>query len=155
MDDAQANHGGSEMSDIGPVQYLIVAFPGNKFRGEIAPALADLVESGMVRIIDLTFVGKGEDGEVFTFELADLDPDVQEALSKLGAESSGLFNEEDLKATAEELEPNSSAALLVWEDLWAIRVADAIRDADGVVLDFDRVPHEVVVAAREWAAANV
>ena len=72
----------------------------------------------------------------------------------MGAQSGGLFNEEDLQAAAEELEPNSSAALLVWEELWAKEVAEAMRNAGGVLLDYDRVPHDVVVAAREWARAN-
>src|SRR4051812_15426419 len=140
--------------EAAPVEYMIVAFPGNRFRGEIAPALKELVDSGTIKIIDLTFVGKDEDGSVVTFEVADLDPDVQEALESLGAEVSGLFNEEDLMAAAEELEPNTSAALLVWEDLWAGRLAQALRDAGGELLDLGRVPHEVVQAARDWAAAN-
>jgi len=142
------------MSEAGPVEYMIVAFPGNKFKGEILPELADLVESGTIRIIDLTFVVKGEDGEVAGFELADLDPDVQSALEQMGAESSGLFNEEDLELAAEAMEPNSAAALLVWEDLWAAKLADKIRDADGVLVDIQHIPHEVVMAAREWAAEN-
>jgi hypothetical protein len=142
------------MTEVGPVEYMIVAFPGNKFRGEIAPALQELVDSGTVRIIDLAFVGKNAEGEVLALELSDLDQDVQEALSSLGGEPSGLFNEDDLMAAAEELEPDSSAALLVWEDLWAARLAQAIRDADGRLLDLERVPHEVVEAAREWASAN-
>ena len=142
------------MSEIGPVEYMIVAFPGNKFRGEIAPALQELVDSGTVRIIDLAFVAKDGDGEVVSLELSDLDSDVQDALTKLGGEESGLFNEDDLMAAAEELEPDSSAALLVWEDVWAARLGQAIRDADGVLLDLERIPHEVVMAAREWAAAN-
>ena len=142
------------MSEIGPVEYMIVAFPGNKFTGEIAPALQELVESETIRIIDLAFVAKDSDGEVAGFELSDLDPEVQAALEKTGAEAAGLFNEEDLAAAAEELEPNSSAALLVWEDLWAARLADSIRDAGGELYDLGRVPHEIVVAAREWAHAN-
>jgi uncharacterized protein DUF6325 len=142
------------MSEIGPVEYMVVAFPGNKFRGEIAPALQELVDSGTVRIIDLAFVVKDADGDVAALEVSDLDPDVQAALEGTGAEATGLFNEEDLMAAAEELEPNSSAALLVWEDLWAARLAQAIRDANGVLLDLERIPHEVVIAAREWAAAN-
>ena len=140
------------MSDeIGPVEYLIVAFPGNKFRGEIAPALADLVEAGTIRIMDIAFVGKDEDGNVAAFELMDLDPDVREGLENLGAEVTGLFSEEDLEAAAEELEPNTSAALLVWEDVWAREVAQAMRDAGGVLFDFGRLPHEVVQAARDYA----
>jgi Family of unknown function (DUF6325) len=144
----------TEAADIGPVEYLVVAFPGNEFRGEIAPALADLVEAGTIRIIDIAFASKGENGEVAAFELNDLDPEVRKGLEKLGAQPGGLFNEEDLMAAAEELDPNSSAALLVWENVWAKPVADAIRDAGGEVYDYDRIPHEVVVAAREWAQAN-
>jgi hypothetical protein len=144
----------TEAAEIGPVEYLIVAFPGNEFRGEIAPALADLVEAGTIRIIDIAFASKSENGEVAAFELSDLEPAVREGLEKLGATSGGLFNEGDLMAAAEELDPNSSAALLVWENVWARPVAKAIQDAGGVVFDYDRVPHEVVVAAREWALAN-
>jgi hypothetical protein len=142
------------VDEIGPVHYLIVAFPGNQFKGEIAPALADLVEAGTIRIIDIAFVGKSADGDVAAFELSDIDPEVKAGLENLGADASGLFNEEDLMAAAEELEPDSSAALLVWEDLWAVEVKNAIQNAGGEVLDFDRIPHEVVQAAREWAAAN-
>ena len=137
------------MDEIGPVDYLIVAFPGNKFRGEIAPALADLVDVGTIRIIDLAFVSKDADGEVLAFELNDLDPEVRAGFERAGVEVQGLFNEEDLAAAGEELELNSSAALLVWENVWARDVAQKMRDAGGILLDFDRVPHEVVQAARE------
>jgi Family of unknown function (DUF6325) len=140
--------------EIGPVDYLIVAFPGNRFRGEIAPALADLAGAGTIRIIDLAFVSKDEDGEIAAFELTELDPEVREGLENLGVEVQGLFNEDDLMAAASELEPNSSAALLVWENVWAKGVAQAIRDAGGEVFDFGRLPHEAVEAAREYALAN-
>jgi len=136
------------------VDYLIVAFPGNKFRGEIAPALAELVDAGTIRIMDIAFVGKDADGEVAAFELTELDPDVREGLERMGIEVTGLFNEEDLMAAAEELDPNSSAALLVWENLWAAKVAQAMRDAGGVLFDFGRIPHEVVQAAHDYAVAN-
>jgi hypothetical protein len=143
------------MTEIGPVDYLIVAFPGNEFRGEIAPALGDLVETGTIRIIDLAFVGKDAEGNVAAFELTDIDPEVREGFEKAGVEINGLFNEDDLAAAGEELEPNSSAALLVWENVWAQNVAQAMRDAGGEVLDFERIPHEVVQAARDAALANV
>jgi hypothetical protein len=139
------------MEEIGPVDYAIIAFPGNKFRGEIAPALADLVESNTIRLIDVAFVGKSEGGDVVAFELTELDPDVQASLDKLGIEVQGLLNEDDLRDAAEELEPNSSAALLVWENVWAREVTQAMRDAGGELLAFERLPHEVVQAAREWA----
>ena len=142
------------MDEIGPVDYMIVAFPGNEFRGEIAPALAELVEAGTIRIIDLAFVGKDSDGEIVAFEVSDLDPDVREGLEKIGIEVSGLFNEDDLMSAGEELEPNTSAALLVWENVWARDVAQKMRDAGGVLLDFERLPHEVVQAARDAVLAN-
>jgi Family of unknown function (DUF6325) len=139
------------MEEIGPVDYAIVAFPGNRFRGEIAPAIADLVEAGTIRIIDIAFVGKDQDGNAVAMELMELDPDVQEALEKAGIEVSGLFNEDDLMDAADGLEPNSSAALLVWENVWARKVSQAMRDAGGELIAFERLPHEVVQAAREWA----
>ena len=139
---------------IGPVEYLIVAFPGNQFKGEIVPALAELVEAGTIRIIDLAFVMKDADGAVVAAELGDLDSDVFKAFDALSPEGLGLLNEEDLAAAGEELEPNSSAALLVWEDVWATKLRDAILNAGGEVLDLERLPYEVVQAAVEFANAN-
>ena len=144
----------NETGEIGPVDYLIVALPGNEFRGEIAPAVAKLVEAGTIRIIDLAFVTKDESGDVAALELTDLDPDVRAGFEEMGVEVNGLFNEDDLMAAAEELDPNSSAALLVWENVWARDAAQAIRDAGGEIYDFARLPHEVVQAAREYALAN-
>jgi hypothetical protein len=141
-------------TELGPVDCMIVAFPGSEFRGEIGPALARLIENQTIRIMDLTFVTKDENGETASIELMDMDPQVREGLENLGIEVSGLFNEEDLEAAAAELEPGSSAALLVWENLWAKEVAQAMRDAGGVVFDFERVPHEVAQAARDYALAN-
>jgi hypothetical protein len=142
------------MKELGPVDYLIVAFPGNQFKGEIVPALADLVENGTIRIIDLAFVGKNAAGEVVAFELLDLDPEVKKAFEDMGVEVNGLLNEDDLMSTGEKLDPDTSAALLVWENLWARNVADALRDAGGILVDFQRIPHEVVQAARDAVLAE-
>ena len=139
------------MEEIGPVDYAIIAFPGNRFRGEIAPAIAELVEDGTIRIIDIAFVGKDEAGNAVAMELTELDADVQEALDSIGVEVSGLLNDDDLIDAAEALEPNSSAAMLVWENVWARKVAQAMRDAGGELVAFERLPHDVVQAAREWA----
>ena len=139
------------MEEIGPVDYAIIGFPGNKFRGEIGPALADLVDAGTIRIIDIAFVGKNADGDVVAFELTELDPDVQAGLEKAGIEVNGLLSEDDLAKSGEALEPDSSAALIVWENVWARKVTQAMRDAGGILLAFERVPHEAVQDAREWA----
>jgi Family of unknown function (DUF6325) len=139
------------MEEIGPVDYAIVAFPGNRFRGEIGPALAELVEANTIRIIDIAFVGKNAGGDVVAFELTELDPDVQESLDRAGIEVNGLLNEDDLQQAGEGLDPETSAAMIVWENVWARKVTQAMRDAGGVLIAFERVPHEVVQAAREWA----
>ena len=142
------------MDEIGPVDYAIIAFPGSRFTGRIAPALADLVDKGTVRIIDAAFVSRDDLGVVSGFELTELDPEVQAGFESAGVEINGLFNEEDLMAAGEELEPGSSAVLLVWENLWARSIAQAVREADGELLDFGRIPHEIVQGAREWALEN-
>jgi hypothetical protein len=139
------------MEEIGPVDYAIIGFPGNKFRGEIGPALADLVDAETIRIIDIAFVGKNSDGDIVAFELTELDPEVQKGLDKLGIEVQGLLTEDDMKATGEGLEPDSSAAMIVWENVWARKVTQAMRDAGGILLAFERVPHEVVQGARALA----
>jgi hypothetical protein len=139
------------MDEIGPVDYAVIAFPGNQFDGDIAPALADLVEAGTIRLIDAAFVSKDELGNVTAFEVTELAPDVRERLDALNLEVHGLVNEQELAAIGQELELNTSAALLVWENVWARSVAQKMRDAGGMLIAFERVPHDVVQAAREWA----
>jgi hypothetical protein len=139
------------MEEIGPVDYAVIAFPGNKFRGEIAPAIADLVDAGTIRVIDVAFVGKNAEGDAVAMELMELDPDVQEGLDKAGVVVGGLFNEDDLMDVAADLPPETSAAVLVWENVWARKVTQAMRDAGGELVTFERLPHDVVQAAREWA----
>ena len=138
------------MDEIGPVDYAVIAFPGNRFRGEIGPALSDLVESGTIRIIDIAFVGKNPDGDVVALELTELDPDVQASLDSAGIEVGGLLNEDDLRSTADALEPDSSAALIVWENVWARR-SPRRCGTRAACSSPSTIPHEIVQAAREWA----
>jgi uncharacterized membrane protein len=140
---------------VGPIEYLVVAFPGNKFKGEIIPALAELVENGTIRILDLVFIIKDEDGNVGAVELGELDPeDEAAAMSDIADVDAGLLNEEDIQLAAESLENNSSAGLLVFENVWATRFAEAVRNADGQLLANERIPYEVVQAALAYAAAE-
>jgi hypothetical protein len=139
---------------VGPVEYMIVAFPGNQFKGEVIPALQELVDNGTINVIDLAFVIKDAEGNMAALEAGDLDSDVGAAFAKLGGANGGLLNQEDLEAAAEELEPNSSAALLVWEDVWATKLRDAILNAGGELLDLERLPGDVVQAAVDWAHEN-
>ncbi len=127
---------------IGPVEYLLLGFPGNQFKGDIAPALGRLIENQTVRIIDLVFISKDSQGDVTAFEFDQLEE--LAPFADLQGEAGGMVNEEDIAYAAAALEPDSSAALLVWEDTWATELAQAIRDADGVVLEGARIPHELV-----------
>ena len=140
---------------IGPVEYGVVAFPGNQFKGEIAPALRELVESRTIRIIDLAFVLKDEDGNVAGVELEDAGSEVLRAFEALTYDRDGLISDNDLKEIGAALDPNSSALVMVWEDLWATKLAEAVRNAGGIVVDIQRVPYDVVQAAVDFAAAPV
>ena len=130
---------------LGPVEYIVVAFPGNKFNGEILPELISLVESGTVRILDLVFIGKDIDGEIVAFEIDEMD-EMAESVG-LEGEFGGLISPSDIEHAASGLEPNSSAALLIWEDLWALPFAVALRNSNGVLLEGGRIPHEIIEPA--------
>lgn len=130
---------------IGPVEYLVIGFPGNQFNGEIAPALADLIGSGTIRVLDLLFFSKDADGNTTTFEFDQLDE--LAPFAELDGEVGGLISEEDMEHAAEALEPNMSGAVLIWEDTWAVPLADALRASGGVLIEGSRIPHELVEAA--------
>ncbi len=128
----------------GPVDCVLIRFPGNKFRGEIAPALADLVNDGTIHIIDLVFILKDENGEVTAAELTDLGDDAA-TFDDVEGDIGELLSEEDIMDAAEELDANTSALLIVFENSWAARLATAMRNADGEVLAFERIPHDIVM----------
>lgn len=138
---------------MGPVEYLVVEFPGNQFKGEIVPALAELVNSGTIRIIDLVFIKKDAEGRIKIFELSELAHDEAAMFDTLEGEIDNLLNEEDLVAAGERLQANSSAAILVFENAWAARLSQAIQRANGRLVDNARVPADVVQAA--MAAAGL
>jgi Family of unknown function (DUF6325) len=133
--------------DIGPVEYLILGFPGNMFTGQIVPELAKLIDSGLVRIIDLTFITKDADGLVQVVEYDAIEE--LAAFAGLEGEVGGILTDEDVAHAALSLEPNSSAALLVWEDTWATPFAVAVRNANGVILEGARIPREFIEAAMD------
>lgn len=128
----------------GPVEMLAVKFPGNKFTGEIAPALEELVDSGMIRIIDLLFVLKDEKGEVFVYEMNAFGDEVAAVLEPMVQQDDELLSQSDAESIALLLEPNSSAALLLFENTWATRFVTALANADGELLVNARIPRAVI-----------
>jgi len=131
---------------VGPCDLIVVKFPGNKFKGEIAPALANLVDKGTIKIIDILFAIKDEKGDLAILELKDLDGDgVADVVAVV--EVDGAIGPEDVELAADGLEPNSSALLLLFENTWAAEVTQAMRDADGELLFMERIPAAVVEEA--------
>jgi uncharacterized membrane protein len=135
------------MASMGPIEYVVIGFPGNRFKGEIVPAVAELVDNDVVRIIDVAFIKKDADGNTTMFEYNVLDDVLAFGFADIDGEAGGVLSDEDLELAAETLEPDSSAALIVWEHRWAARVARAIRDAGGRIIAGERVPDEIVEQA--------
>jgi hypothetical protein len=142
-----------DLSEMGPIDYLLVEWPGRQPKGEVAPHLVDLVERGLIRILDLAFIAKGEDGSVTGIELADLGGDVAELAIFEGA-SSGLLSDEDVSEAGNALEPGTSAALLVFENTWAAPFASAVRRSGGQLVASGRIPVQAVLAALDAAEAS-
>lgn len=128
----------------GPVEMLVVKFPGNEFTGEIAPALAELIETGMIRVIDLLFVIKDKSGTIAVYEQDGWGDAVAAVFEPLVQPEDELFSRADAESAAILLEPNSSAAMLLFENTWAARFATAMANANGEVLVNVRVPREVI-----------
>ena len=137
----------NDLQDIGPIDYLVVEFPGSKMTGEGLPLLVDLVDRGIIRILDLVFVKKELDGSVRGVAIADLDKDGQLDLAVFEGASSGLLAQEDLVEAGGVLEPGSSAGLLVYENRWAAPFASALRRGGGQVVASGRIPVQDVLAA--------
>jgi uncharacterized membrane protein len=131
----------------GSVEIAVVEFPGSKFTGQIAPALAELVNDGIVTIIDLVFVTKDENGTVASVELADIEEEIANAFDGVEGDVKGLLSDEDLQLAGEALSAGSSAVLIVWENTWARRLVGAIRGAGGRLVAHDRLDAETVAAA--------
>jgi hypothetical protein len=139
----------TQVDELGPVDYIVVEFPGSKFSGEIAPALRDLVERGLVRVLDLLVIKKEQDGTVDAFELSDLDDTEIGELRRHEGDLAMLLSEDDVKAVAAAVEPGSSAGVLVWENSWAAPFASAVRHSGGQLVASGRIPIQALAAAVE------
>lgn len=143
----------TEAPEMGPIDYLLVEWPGRQPNGEVAPHLVDLVDRGLIRILDLTFIAKDDEGNVAALELADLGGEVTELAVFEGA-SSGLLGDDDVEQAGDVLEPGTSAALLVFENSWAAPFVSAVRRSGGELVASGRIPAEEILAALDAAEAN-
>lgn len=138
--------------EMGPIDYILVEWPGRQPNGEVAPHLVDLVDRGLIRILDLAFVTKDEDGSVAGLELSDLGDGAGELEVFEGA-SSGLLGDDDLNEAAAALEPGTSAAILVFENTWAAPFVAAVQRSGGQLVASGRIPADDVLAALDAAEA--
>lgn len=136
-----------ELETMGPIDYIVVEFPGNRMTGEAFPLLVDLVDRGLIRIIDLVFIRKDADGSVTALDISDIDRDGSLDLAVFQGASSGLLGSDDLEEAAKALEPNSSAGVLVYENLWAAPFASALRRGGAQLVAGGRIPVQAILAA--------
>lgn len=137
------------IDQLGPVDYLVVEFPGSNFNGEIMPELVSLVERGIVRVLDLVLIKKEEDGSFDAFEFDDIEDGVLGDLRELERELADVLSAEDVASVAEALEPGSTAGLLVYENLWAAPFASAVRRSGGQLVADGRIPVQALIGALE------
>ena len=137
------------IDELGPVDYLVVEFPGNEFNGEILPELADLVRRGIVRVLDLILIQKAEDGSYEALEFEEIDDGVLGELREFERELADVLSAEDVASVVEALEPGTTAGLLVYENLWAAPFASAVRKSGGQLVASGRIPTQALLAVLE------
>ncbi len=143
-----------DIDELGPIDYVVIEFPGSKMTGEGFPLLVDLVDRGIIRIIDLVFVTKEADGSVVGMAIADFDEDGTLDLAVFEGASSGLLSDDDIAEAGGVLEPGSSAGILVYENLWAAPFAVAMRRSGGQLVASGRIPVQALLAALDEADSS-
>ena len=143
-----------DLETMGPIDYLVVEFPGSRMTGEGLPLLVDLVDRGIIRILDFMFVKKELDGSVKGVAIAYLDQDGQLELAVFEGASSGLLDQGDIEDAGGVLEPGSSAGILVYENVWAGPFAAALRRGGGQLVASGRIPVQALLAALDAAEAR-
>ena len=145
---------GHNLEDMGPVDYVLIEFPDGQPKGEAAPLLLDLVDRGLIRILDLMFISKDADGNTTAVEIADIDGDGAPDFMVFEGASSGLLADEDSDEAGNAMEPDTAALLIVFENRWAAPFAKAMREAGGQLVAFGRIPVQALLASLEAAEAK-
>jgi Family of unknown function (DUF6325) len=141
----------NELDEMGPVDYIVLEWPGRQPKGDVAPMIVELADRGIIRILDVAFMVKNEDGQVESIEIGELEDGT---FGEFEGASSGLIGPEDLAEAAAALDPGTSAAVLIWENRWAAPVAVALRKSGGQLVASGRLPIQSIVAALEALEAT-
>jgi hypothetical protein len=136
-----------ELEEMGPIDCVVIEFPDGQPKGEAAPLLLDLVDRGIIRILDLVFITKDEDGTIAGLEITDLDNKGAGELVVFAGASAGLLTDEDRQEAGNALAPGTAGAVLMYENRWAAPFAKAVRKAGGQLVAFERIPVQAVLAA--------
>jgi hypothetical protein len=144
---------GEDVNEMGPIDYLLVEWPDRQPNGEIAPHLIDLVNRGLIRILDLAILAKAEDGSVSAMEISEVGEQAAAFASFEGA-SSGLLSDEDTATAGDAMEAGTTAALLIYENRWAAPFATAVRESGGQLVASGRIPIQAMIAALDAADAE-
>ena len=144
----------TELAETGPIDYLVVEFPGSKMTGEGLPLLLELEDSGIIRILDLAFVKRELDGSVKALAISDFDHDGELDLAVFEGAGSGLLGQDDIDEATSVIEPGSSAGILIYENVWAAPFAAALRRGGGQLVASGRIPVQAILAALDKAEAE-
>jgi hypothetical protein len=142
-----------QLEEMGPIDFIVLEWPGKQPSGEVAPLIVDLVDRGIIRVLDIAFMVKGEDGSVAAIDLAAINGG-SGGWSEFDGASTGMLGDEDLEEAAAALEPGTSAAVLVWENRWAAPVAVALRKSGGQLVASGRIPVQAIIASLEAVEAE-
>ena len=142
------------LDETGPIDYVVIEFPGNRMTGEGLPILVDLVDSGIIRILDLKFITRDLDGSVTAVEIADFDGDGQLDLAVFEGASSGLIGQDDIDEATSVIEPGNSAGIIIYENVWAGPFAAALRRGGAQLVASGRIPVQDILAALDAREAD-
>ena len=142
-----------QLDEMGPIDFVVLEWPGRQPQGEVAPLILDLADRGIIRILDVALMAKDADGTVGALDLGAFDGDSGGFEAFEGA-ATGLLGQDDLDEAAAALEPNSAAAVLVWENRWAAPVAVAIRKSGGQLVASGRIPIQAILASLDAVEAE-
>ena len=152
MTTSEASEQRELLEEMGPIDYVVLEWPGRQPNGEAAPLLVDLVERGIIRILDVAFIAKDADGSVVALDLDTLGD--EGGFGVFAGASSGLLDHEELDEAARALEPGTSAAVLIWENRWAAPTASALRRSGGQLVASGRIPVQAILAALDATEAT-
>jgi hypothetical protein len=139
-----------QLQEMGPIDYVVLEWPGRQPKGEVAPLIIDLVDRGIIRILDIAFIVKDEDGSTASISLEEL---TEAGFTDFAGASSGILGDDDLDDAASALNPGTSAAVMVWENRWAAPVATALRRSGGQLVASGRIPVQAIFAALDAVEA--